>query len=185
MNQISVTLEEERDAYYTRARQEYAKRFKGFDPLSMEMLFNLVQTFSSCAAHMSAFVGKHDMTLPGLNILSILSMKGEKGLPLNQLSRLLLVSRANITGVVDSLVRKGFLKRVDHPQDRRIILAKITKQGESWLNHYLPGHYDRVRELLAGVTATEKRMLSKLLHKLRRTTCPHPASSGCSIGMGE
>jgi DNA-binding MarR family transcriptional regulator len=182
---LTMTLEKERDVYYTRARQEFAKRHKGFDPISMELLFNLVQTFSSCAAHLSTRASDYDMTLPGLNILCILSLESEKGIPLNLLSRLLLVSRANITGLVDSLVRKGFLKREDHAQDRRIILAKITKQGESWLNHYLPGHYARIRELLAGLTTAEKRTLTKLLHKLRSTSCPHPAASGYAIGICE
>src|SRR4051812_20249691 len=94
----------EREAYYARARLALAKRYKTFDPLGMEMLFNLVWTYHGCAAQMGTRLAEHGMTLAGLNVLGILMMHGAGGCPLNILSGLLLVSRANITGLIDNLV---------------------------------------------------------------------------------
>jgi len=39
-------------------------------------------------------------------------------------------SRSTITGVVDTMEKKGLVKRVQHPDDRRSLLVKLTKKGE-------------------------------------------------------
>ena len=162
-----IMVSKEREAFYGRTRAEFAKRYKTYDLLSMELLYNFVQAFGTCTASLASRMSRRGMTPSGLNILSILSMHGQKGCPLHVLSRLLLVSRANITGLVDSLARKGFVKREDDGHDRRVVIAKLTKPGEHWLDQFLPGHYERIRTLLSGLSAAEKRALSKLLNKMR------------------
>ena len=61
-------------------------------------------------------------------MLLFYSRKGE--LPLGKLSDRLQVHRASVTNVVDKLVDRGYVERVGHQQDRRAILARITKDGK-------------------------------------------------------
>jgi DNA-binding MarR family transcriptional regulator len=86
---------------------------------------------------------------------------------MHELGELLLVSRANTTGLVDLLERRGLVERFASPLDRRVRLVRLTRAGVALLESILPGHYGRVRELLRGVNNREKAELSKLLTKLR------------------
>ena len=108
----------------------------------------------------------YGLTLSGLNVLAILRMHKE-GAPLNRLSHLLLVSRANITGVIDSLVRKGLVATSGHATDRRVRLARITPKGETFLNRYYPPHYVEISRIFKGLNTVEKKQIIGLLSKLR------------------
>src|SRR5262249_51771822 len=90
------------------------------------------------------------------------------GCPLHELSELLLVSRANITGLVDSLEQRGLVSRIPDENDRRVRLASITPAGKQLLEEYLPDHYKMIRRLCSGLSDEEKAALSDLLTKLRR-----------------
>lgn len=162
------------EAFYEQLRGDMSKRYKIYDALDNELLLNLVQTYIAGEAHMSTHIQEKGLTLAGLNVMCILLQHKPRGCPLNALSDLLLVSRANITGVVDSLVRKGFVTREEYATDRRITLAKITRAGETWVDHYLPRHYAKLQGLLAGITVPEKKTLIHILSKLRHSTCQHP-----------
>jgi len=169
-----IELNHDREAYYDRYRRAMARRYKSFDPLNMEVIFNLVQTFACGEAHLAAQVHSHGLTLASLNVMSILSQNEPDGCPLNTVSDLLLVSRANVTGLVDGLVRKGFVRRREDPADRRITRARITPKGRAWLESYLPKHYRGITELLSGLSRGEKQTLARLLSKLRHSSCAHP-----------
>ena len=169
-----------REAYYNRLRCDYVKRYKAYDPLSAEVMYSLLQTFSLAEARLMNRLHEHAMTLSGMNVLSVLRNHGEGGCPLNTLSQLLLVTRANVTGLVDGLVRKGFVTRQAHATDRRVILARITKEGEKWLDVYMPLHCAEVRAMLSGLNQREKTQLIELLNKLRHTSCQHPREENTS-----
>jgi MarR family 2-MHQ and catechol resistance regulon transcriptional repressor len=159
--------QERREAFYLDLRRDFARRSKRFDPLSAETCFNIVQTFTRCEALFTERAHVTGLTLPGLNVLIILRKYGGEGCPLNALSNLLVVSRANITGLVDSLVRKGLVTRTEYPEDRRVVLAHITQKGEDLLASHMPTHHGVTRDIAAPLTSGEKEMLIKLLTKIR------------------
>ncbi len=116
----------DRETFYQNMRSSNAKRYKTFDVVSVNAWFSLIQTFAMGESRVAARIQAAGMTLAGLNVLSILRQHGPEGCPLNTLSYFLLVSRANITGLIDSLARRGFVIRPCLAHDRRVILAKIT-----------------------------------------------------------
>ena len=113
------------------------------------------------------------LTLPGLNALIVLHKYKEAGCPLNSLSHLLVVSQANITGLVDSLVRKGLVTRTGHAEDRRVVMARITAKGERLIKSYIPAHYGRMRQMTASLSKPEKEHLIRLLTHLRQHLLDH------------
>jgi MarR family 2-MHQ and catechol resistance regulon transcriptional repressor len=86
---------------------------------------------------------------------------------LHELGELLLVSKANITGLIDHLEEKDLVKRVISARDRRARFARITKKGEALLDEVVPVHYQNVKRLLNDLTNGDKQMLIKLLRKAR------------------
>jgi DNA-binding MarR family transcriptional regulator len=157
-----------RDRFFEETQKYHAGRTKGFDADTMAVWFSLIQTFLAMESRVSLRVQAHGLTLPGMNVLGILCLHEPDGLPLNELSQYLAVSRANITGLVDNLVRKALMKRMDHPTDRRVCLARLTPKGKAWLDAFLPGHYKAITQILAPLTKKEKALLVKLLLRVRK-----------------
>ena len=85
----------------------------------------------------------------------------------HDISKLLLVSRANVTGLVTSLVRKGLAKREPDRDDRRAWLVKITPKGKSLLEAYLPRLYEEIHRSFSGFKPGEKKELNQLIVKLK------------------
>ena len=66
-----------------------------------------------------------------------------------ELSRILLVTPPNLTGVIDLLEKKGFIERARKVGDRRICLISLTEEGEN-LSHKL---YDPIEKKLCSELA--------------------------------
>jgi DNA-binding MarR family transcriptional regulator len=65
----------------------------------------------------------------GYLILITLQMSHEQTRPLGQVSKVLLVHPTTVTMAVDQLEKAGLVRRVPHPTDRRIVLARLTSDG--------------------------------------------------------
>lgn len=161
--------EDRRAEYYWSQVRRHGLRFREFHWPSAELLLNLAYTFYGIEACLARETGAYGLSLSAFNALMILSRSASKGCPLHELSELLLVSRANITGLVDSLVRKGLAERIVYDGDRRVRIARITNAGDALLESLLPGYFDKARKLCAGLNGEEKKALTELLTQLRRS----------------
>jgi MarR family 2-MHQ and catechol resistance regulon transcriptional repressor len=79
----------------------------------------------------------------------------------------LITSRANITGLVDHLEHKGYVRRVMSTHDRRARLAKLTKRGEALIDELIPAQHARGTAFFSALTIDELRQFTALLKKLR------------------
>jgi DNA-binding MarR family transcriptional regulator len=106
-------------------------------------------------------------TLPRFDLMAQLARHPE-GLKMNELSRLLMVTGGNVTGVVDQLEGEGLVERVDEPADRRAFRIHLTKAGERSFADMARAHEEWIVELLAGMTRREQDELLKLLAKVKQ-----------------
>lgn len=157
------------ETYYQKRARLHGQRHREFHWPSMELLFNLAYTYDVIESRLARRLGGHGLSLSAFNVLMILSRSGAEGCALFELSRLLVVSRANITGLVDSLVEKGLVERCEDQRDRRVRIARITGEGEKLLEEILPGYYRMVREMLCGINREENRVLNNLLTRARKS----------------
>ena len=118
-------------------------------------------------AHMAQKTSPYGITKAGFSVLMILSRSQSKACKQNEISQLMLVSRANITGLVDSLVRQGLVERTNDPHDRRVNMVRILPKGEKLLEDLLPGYYKHIHEICSVFTAKEKKTINDLLTRLR------------------
>jgi DNA-binding MarR family transcriptional regulator len=95
------------------------------------------------------------------------NLEREDGQTLAALSRRMLVTAGNLTGLVDRAERDRVVKRRADPRDRRLSRVFLTARGRHLITEILPLHADHVGELLAGLEAGERRELRRLLGKLR------------------
>mgnify|MGYP001140572733 CR=1 FL=1 len=103
------------------------------------------------------------LTPPQYYILTLLWERD--GRPLKELASICRCSRATITGVVDTLEKKGLVSRQPNPQDRRSLLARLSKKGAA-MKGSAPGVERLFGSCCHGLTAGEFRQLGILLKKL-------------------
>jgi DNA-binding MarR family transcriptional regulator len=77
------------------------------------------------------------------------------------------VTRATMTGLIDTLERDGLVKREPDPDDRRMMSVLLTPKGEKFLNEFLPGHFKLMAQLMAPLSESERKTLVKLLVKIQ------------------
>src|SRR6185503_1455026 len=92
-------------------------------------------------------------TLPRFDLMAQLE-RHPAGLKMNELSRRLMVTGGNVTGIVDQLVREGLVER-SADADRRAFRVRLTRAGERAFGEMARAHEQWIAELLAGLTRRE------------------------------
>lgn len=72
-----------------------------------------------------------DLTMPQLKVMTILWREGPARM--SELASGLAVTLATATGVVDRLVEKGYVVREGLPGDRRVVICRLTHEGEEFM----------------------------------------------------
>jgi DNA-binding MarR family transcriptional regulator len=106
-----------------------------------------------------------EATLPRFDLLA--NLESEDGQTLAALSRRMLVTAGNLTGLVDRAERDGVVQRRADPRDRRLSRVFLTPKGRALIQQLLPSHAVHVGDLVSGLDAAERRELRRLLGKLR------------------
>ena len=106
------------------------------------------------------------VTLPKFDVMSALDRKGS-GMTMTELSRFLMVSNGNVTGIVDRLVADGLVVRVSHHSDRRAIFVKLTREGIEQFAVMAKAHEAWVNEILSDFSREDSEALAGLLDRLK------------------
>ncbi|WP_345061981.1 MarR family transcriptional regulator [Acidovorax lacteus] len=105
-------------------------------------------------------------TLPRFDYLAQLDRHPE-GLRMNVLSRYLMVTGGNVTGLTDQLVKDGWVERLPDPQDRRSLRVMLTERGRAEFALMAAEHERWLAELLGGLPLPDKQALYDQLGRLR------------------
>jgi DNA-binding MarR family transcriptional regulator len=105
-------------------------------------------------------------TLPRFDVMAALYRKPE-GMLMSEISRFLLVSNGNVTGIVDRLASDGFVTRSQRNGDRRTSFVRLTAKGQAAFADMSAAHESWIDKLLGDVTAHEADQLSARLSSFR------------------
>ena len=112
----------------------------------------------------SALRDEFNITLPQFDVLAELEYMG-KALTMTELSKKLMVSNGNITGVVDRLVRDGYVQRMPSEEDRRVQLIKLTNYGIIEFEKIAKRHEEWVNDVFDGLSIKDIYKMTTLLGK--------------------
>ncbi len=155
-------------AAYTGPRLTYYEdHFSSFDPADALVVISLIRTEDVYARARNAYLARFGLTGSTLNVLMFLDSALEERLAMSTISENLLVSRANITGLIDSLEKRGYVLRRPDTVDRRVVHAEITDRGRAVLRELLPVHFRAVEAMLQSLSPEEKETLVELLARVR------------------
>jgi DNA-binding MarR family transcriptional regulator len=107
------------------------------------------------------------LTLPQFEVLAELARADSAGFTFVELSRLLLVTSGNLTGIVDRLEQQGLVERRPDGRDRRVIRVALTGKGRRVTDEVLPAHAADIEQILSFMPRTALTQLSELLGRLR------------------
>jgi len=113
-----------------------------------------------------ALAKKFKTTLPRFDLMAQLE-RAPQGLQMGELSRRMLVTGGNVTGIVDQLERGGLLVRTEDPADRRAYRVKLTKEGRRLFGQMAAEHETWIVKLFSGIPKREQRALTESLSRLR------------------
>lgn len=110
---------------------------------------------------------EHEVTLPRFDLLA--NLMRVDGQTLASLSRSMLVTAGNLTGLVDRAARDGLVERRADPNDRRAWRVHVTPKGQRSFRDAERRHAARVAKVFSALTPAEISTLIRLLDKLRAT----------------
>jgi DNA-binding MarR family transcriptional regulator len=108
-----------------------------------------------------------DTTLPRFDLMAQLERSPE-GLKMNELSRRMMVTGGNVTGITDQLVTEGLVERVDVEGDRRAYRVRLTTRGRKLFDEMAAEHEAWIVAAFDGLSAREVESLHKLLGKVKQ-----------------
>ena len=131
---------------------------------SLNTFIKLMRAANTVRAGLESDLRTLGLTENQLGVLETLLHLG----PLHQheIGRKLLVSRANITLIVDQLSEKGWVRRERERHDRRLVRVQLTADGRRWISRVFPQHVKRIVQSLSVLDAREQKELGRICRKL-------------------
>jgi len=102
------------------------------------------------------------ITLPQFDVMAALARKPD-GMNMTELSRRLMVSNGNVTGIIDRLAAEKLVLRQAPANDRRSFIVRLTPKGAAEFADIAKAHEKWVDELLADFDAAEAEHLIGML----------------------
>jgi DNA-binding MarR family transcriptional regulator len=160
---------------------EAAREFPDLDPSAAEAYLHLLRTGDEVFATTDRNLANRNISHGRFGVLMLLwrstqppaaKLMGADECPGGprtpaELAEAAGVTRATMTGLIDTLERDGFVKREPDPDDRRMMSVRLTAKGERFLNEFLPGYFKEIAALMAPLTESERKSLVRLLGKIQ------------------
>jgi DNA-binding MarR family transcriptional regulator len=109
---------------------------------------------------------RFDTTLPRFDLMAQLE-RAPEGLKMNELSRRMMVTGGNVTGITDQLAAEGLVDRVDVEGDRRAYRVRLTPKGRKLFHDMAAQHEGWIVEAFAGLNERDISSLYRLLGKVK------------------
>jgi DNA-binding MarR family transcriptional regulator len=151
-----------------RVAPDFADRYPTGSARATEGAMNLVLTADLIVKRIADLLRPFDLSPAGGLVLGILA---DSDLPLapNKIAEDLIISRATVTGLLDSLERRGYVQRTPHGSDRRMLLIELTDTGRKVAKDFRPIVHQHEKAWLGALSEKEQRQLVDLLHRIQQT----------------
>jgi DNA-binding MarR family transcriptional regulator len=162
---------------------EASREFPDLDPSATEVFLHLLRAGDEAFRVVEAHLAQHDISQGRFGVLMALwgncQRAGATDVALTpaELADRTGVTRATITGLVDTLERSGLVTRTQHRDDRRMMSVALTAKGQKLLLQIMPEHFRRMAWLMDPLTEPERKTFVELLVKLLARAAERPAEA--------
>jgi DNA-binding MarR family transcriptional regulator len=157
--------------------QAAAARVPGTDPAICQLFLNILHTGDVVSRGEAEFLARHGLNQARLIVLVLLDNSENGSMRSSELAEHASVSRATITGLLDTMEKAGLVERHDDPRDRRASCITITSKGSARLHEVQPLLIRWTEKILSALSARERGQLVALLQKTQRAFSEHGNNS--------
>lgn len=129
------------------------------------MMRELARAYQAFANYSDSHVRDLGLTPPQFDVIATLG--NTDGMNMKDLAEATLVTKGTLTGIVDRLEKKGFVRREVPPDNRRSFTVVLTPEGNTLFQNTFPMHIAYLQPRFEQLTPTELKQLQRLLKKLR------------------
>ena len=148
-----------------------AERFPTLQPSACDAFLNLLRTGDDVFAVVDRFLSGHEISQGRFTVLMLLGKECdvEEDRPTTpaELAEHAGVTRATMTGLIDTLEKDRLVAREPDANDRRTIHVRLTAEGRAVLDAMLPDYFQCVADILRPLSEPERKTLVKLLQKIQ------------------
>jgi DNA-binding MarR family transcriptional regulator len=153
-----------------------AEHYPELDPSATEAFLNLLRTGDLLFEATNRFLARNNISQGRFIVMMLLLHRsgGESSTPAS-LAEESGVTRATMTGLLDTLEKDGMVVREADTHDRRTLHVRLTDQGRTCMSSIIPSYYQGVSRIMNPLSLPERKELVRLLQKLQEELTPLPA----------
>lgn len=137
------------------------------DKFNNDTILKLVRVSEALVKAADRFFSKFGVTVAQYDVLVILKYS-DKRVTQSDLGGHRVVSRSNITGIIDRLEKLGLVKREGSPEDRRVKYINITRKGQDLIKRAEDRYFDNLKQVVWFLDEKDKKDLIEILGGLER-----------------
>jgi DNA-binding MarR family transcriptional regulator len=163
--------DEERVAGYLRPDflRELAERYPTMNIKAQTTFMEVISVLRRLNFGMDTYFQEYGISHAGFKVLiNLLHEQKAEGLSPANLSSICGVTRATVTGILDTLENNSWIERHPDPNDRRGLLIQLTDSGRAKLDTILPKHYGRIAQSMTVLSPDEQDTLRLLIQKFSK-----------------
>lgn len=150
-----------------RVSDDYIARHPEADPSATELAINLFLASELLHARMDRLLARFGLSRGAFNMLQVVSGADQPVSP-TEVSERLIVTTATVTGLTDTLIRRGLIARRPDPGDRRRVLLEPTGDGAALLEDISRELVQREKVWAAGLRPDDQERLIRLLGRFQQ-----------------
>ncbi len=136
------------------------------EDMSGRTIINLLKSVEIMRFVYNNLFANHGISESKFYVLLLLSYSKE-GMVLSEIGDKMLVTRANMTGLIDRMEKEELVEKKVNPKDKRSSIAYLTKKGRNLFEEIKDTHIDFSKQMTSGLSIEEKEQVNTLLEKLQ------------------
>ena len=154
-----------------------AERYPSLDPSAHESFLHLLRTADMVFEEVNRHLTEHDISQGRFTVMMLLHRPWVESCTPASLAEAAGVTRATMTGLIDTLEKDGMVVREADAHDRRTVHVRLTELGCDKLEAMRPGYFQCVTHIASPLNARERKELVRLLQKIQEGLTPAPLKS--------
>ena len=148
---------------------DFEDEYPGASALATECFANLWRAADLLMGlHNRHTLDQYQLSPSARGVLAVVEGAGQPLEP-SVIAERIVVTTGSMTSLLDNLEKRGLIRRLPHPQDRRKLLIDVTPDARVIVDELLPAFHARERDVItAALTVSEQRTLLRFLAKLQQ-----------------
>jgi len=142
---------------------KFAERYPDADVTAVSSFLQLLRVATDLSVALDICLSKHDLLQGRWWVLILLMREESKSSTPSELAGKAGVTRATMTGLIDSLEQSGLVSRLIAKVDRRSVLVSLTEAGQAKLDEVMPDYYRRIRQCMQELDEMKRMQLQQIL----------------------